>query len=328
MAKYEQVYSLEKWRKVNPINKELLQDYIVELKSKRRAAKTLGQYLSDGKMVLCYIFTEMDNKSLLEMNKKDFRKISLWLTEERKVSNARFNRVFALLRGMMEYAEDEDDYGYDRNIVRKIKGLEKKPVREIYFLTDEQIHKIRTYLIEHKMYRECAYLDISYDSAGRINEVLQVKKDGLLEKRTTNTVIGKRDKAFKLVYHNNTLESLSLYLEQRGEDQIDDLWVSSNKNRRSVTEDALYEWCLKFREILFRLEGKYIKFTPHSFRHSALENYKNGSHYMCRILGKPEGFTMEELQVLAHHESIDTTKSYLKPKDDDIIEGMFGIKIA
>ena len=175
---YTKVFTKEKWQRANKLNKELLEDYLIELKSKRRRPSTLQQYESDGKMILCFIQEHMDNRCVLDFNKKDFRRISLWLTEERKVSNARFNRVFALIRGMMEYAEDEDDYEYDKNLARKIKGLPKEPVREIYFLTDEQIHKMRTYLLEHEMYRECAYLDISYDSVGRINEVLQIKKSG------------------------------------------------------------------------------------------------------------------------------------------------------
>ena len=267
----------------------------------------------------------MDNRCVLDFNKKDFRRISLWLTEERKVSNARFNRVFALIRGMMEYAEDEDDYEYDKNLARKIKVLPKEPVREIYFLIDEQIHKIRTYLLEHEMYRECAYLDISYDSAARIGEVLQIKKDGLLERRYTNIVVGKRGKKFRLLYHYNSLESLKLYLNSR-EDNIEALWIDQEHNH-AITDNTLYDWCIKMRSILHLIEGKYIPFTPHSFRHSALENYKNGTHYMCERMGRPEGFSIEEIQILAHHDNIDTTKSYLKPNDNNILEGMFGITL-
>lgn len=322
---YKKVFTKEKWQRANKLNKELLEDYLIELKSKRRRPSTLQQYESDGKMILCFIQEHMDNRCVLDFNKKDFRRISLWLTEERKVSNARFNRVFALIRGMMEYAEDEDDYDYEKNLARKIKGLPKEPVREIYFLTDEQIHKIRTYLLEHEMYRECAYLDISYDSAARIGEVLQIKKDGLLERRYTNIVVGKRGKKFRLLYHYNSLESLKLYLNSR-EDNIESLWIDQDHNH-AVTDNTLYDWCIKMRSILNLLEDKYIPFTPHSFRHSALENYKNGTHYMCERMNRPDGFSIEEIQILAHHDNIDTTKGYLKPNDNNILEGMFGVKL-
>lgn len=323
----EKVFTKEKWKNVNKQNKDLLYDYLTELRSMKRSSKTLYQYESDGKMILCYIHDQMDNMNILDLTKKDFRRITLWLLEEREVSNARFNRIFALVRGMCEFAEDEDDYAYERNIARKVKGLEKNPVREIIFLTDEQIHTIRNYLIENRMYRECVYLDLAYDSAARIGEIAQVHKHNLLENRMTNIVIGKRGKKFRLLYHKNTQASLKLWLEDRGDDDIDELFVSTRyTNKKALTKEALYEWCVKFRSILKELDGEYIKFTPHSFRHSALENYKRGTHYMCREIGRT--FTIEELQVLAHHESIDMTKSYLKKDDNDILSNMFNIDIT
>jgi len=322
------VFNNESWSASNRSNRELLEDYLVELKSKRRRESTIRQYSSDGKMILCYIQAEMDNKNILEFTKKDFRSIALWLTHNRQVSNARFNRVFSLIHGMMEYAEDEEDYAYEKNLARKIKGLPKEPVREIVFLTDEQIHKLRAHLLEYHMYRECAYMDISYDSVGRIGEVSQISKEGILDRRYTNVVVGKRGKKFKLIYHNNSLESIKLYLEQRGDDNVDGLWIrGKGEYRASVKKSALYEWSKKLSRILSKIEEKEINFSPHSFRHSGLENYKNGTHYMCTYLGKEKGFTIEELQVLAHHESMDTTKSYLKPNDNNILESMFSIKL-
>ncbi|PHV69220.1 integrase [Sporanaerobium hydrogeniformans] len=323
------VYTKEIYEKANKANKELLKDYLVELKSKKRKPNTLEQYLSDGRMLICYVANEMENKSFLDFNKKDFRQVSLWLTEDRQVSNARFNRVFALIHGMMEYAEDEEDYEYEKNYARKIKNLPKEPVKKITFLTDIQISKIRGYLLEHKMYRECAYLDISYDSAARINEVIQMKKQDLVDNRYSNTVVGKRGKQFNLIIHDHSIESLRLYLEQRGEDHKEELWVSvRRKDHKVVGKQAAYEWTKKMCKILTELEGKPITFSPHCFRHSALENYENGTHYMCRVLAEPKKFSLEELRVLAHHDSMDTTKSYLKPKENNVIEGMFGVKIS
>lgn len=78
--------------------------------------------------------------------------------------------------------------------------------------------------------------------------------------------------------------------------------------------------------ILKQLDPSAPHFTPHTFRHSFLENTTNGTHYICKEIGR--ALTMEEAQMLAHHKSIDMTKSYLKPKDNELIFGLFGIKIA
>ena len=67
-------------------------------------------------------------------------------------------------------------------------------------------------------------------------------------------------------------------------------------------------------KILVQLDPKTPYFTPHSFRHTFLENTTNGTHYICEEIGR--ALTMEEAQLLAHHKSIDMTKSYLKPKDN------------
>ena len=80
-------------------------------------------------------------------------------------------------------------------------------------------------------------------------------------------------------------------------------------------------------KILEEIEGEYIAFNPHSLRHSALENMGNGSHYICKKIGKENGFSLEELKVLANHSDISTTASYMRNKDTDILENMFGIKI-
>ncbi len=249
-------------------------------------------------------------------------------------------------------------------------------MKKITFLTDAQITKLREYLITNKMYRECAYLDVSYDSAARINEVMQMKKQDLLDNRYSNTVIGKRGKQFNIIIHDRSIESLRLYLDQRSEDDREELWVSvkrkdhntvigkrgkqfniiihdrsieslrlyldqrseddreelwvsvKRKDHKPVGREAAYGWTKKMCKILSELEEKPINFSPHCFRHSALENYENGTHYMCRVLAEPKKFSLEELRVLAHHESMDTTKGYLKPKENNVIEGMFGVKIS
>lgn len=325
--KSEVIYTKELYDSANSKNKLLLQDYLVELKSKKRKPSTLNQYLSDGRMLICYVKKYMNDKYFCDFTKKDFRQIGLWLTEDRGVSNARFNGVFSLIHGMMEYAEDEEDYEYDVNYARKIKNLPKEPVKEIVFLTDEQILKIRNWLLENKMYRECAYLDVSYDSTARINEIVQMKRTGLLENRYSNLVTGKRGKKFNIIIHDRSIESLKLYLDTRT-DNLEELWVTNRTKARPLKDDGLYEWVKKMSKYLSEVEGKEIRFSPHSFRHSALENYENGTHYMCRVLAEPRRFALHELQVMARHDSMDTTKSYLKPKENNVIENMFGVKIG
>lgn len=323
-----QIFSTKKWLQVNPTNKELLNDFVIELRSNRKSPRTIEQYGCDLRMVLCYIFEAMDNKNILEMNRKDFRNIKMWYLNVRQVSPARCNRVLSAIHSMLNYAEDDDDYEYDFNKSQKVKGVTREGVKEIVFLEDCQIKRLRDYLMEHKEYRLLALLDLLYDSVARRREIWQIKKDGLLDRNYTNIVEGKGGKKFPLIYFSRSKESLELYLEQRGEDDIDSLWViGDGENRREARYAQIYDWVMQLREIISSIEHKQLLITPHSFRHSALQNMKNGTHYMCKELNK-KGFSLEELKVYAHHNDTGTTEGYLKINDNDILAEMFGIKIS
>ncbi|UDY80747.1 tyrosine-type recombinase/integrase [Geobacillus phage GR1] len=325
MAKRNHIYSDELYSKVNSENKMLLDDYILEMKSNGKSEKTIYQYTADIKMFYCWCVNGVKNKSILELKKRDFRKFFLYL-QDNGASSARINRVQCSLRNMLEFAsQDEDEYDYPINVMKGIRGLQKEEVREIYFLTNEQIEMILDYLISKKQYQKALYLSLSYESAGRRNEIFQVMKEGFLENNRTNEVVGKRGKKFRLLYFNRSKEIARLYFEQRGEDAIPELWiVGKGENKRAAKYETLYNWTVSFRKILEKLTGEHIEFNPHSYRHSALENYSNGTHYVLKELGKDK-LDLKVLKVLANHNSIETTEGYLKDRDQELLNEAFGL---
>jgi len=174
---YNKIYNEEDWMNVNPLNKEIMEDYKAELKQNQKSSGTILQYYADWKIVMLYIYRKLNNKYILELNKKDFRRYSLWITEELKVSNARHNRLMSALRSLLTYCEEDDDLEYDNNTARKVKGLRKDPVRDIIFLSNEQVMKLKDELIKSEKYMLASILMLSYDSAGRKNELFQVQKE-------------------------------------------------------------------------------------------------------------------------------------------------------
>lgn len=325
MAKRNSIFNAEIYAQVNKENRGILSDYVLELKSKRKSPGTIIQYTADIRMFFCWVFNNLDNKSILDIKKRDFRKFFLEI-QENGASPARINRVQCSIRNLLEFcSNDDDEYeDYEINAMRSIKGLQKEEVREIHFLTDEQITVILDYLINKKQYQKALYLSLSYDSAGRRNEVFQVLKEDFLENNKTNTVQGKRGKKFQLLYFSRTKEIAKMYFEQRGEDSIPSLWiVGKGEDRRAAQYETLYNWCMSFRKILEKQTGEFIEFNPHSFRHSSLTNYENGTHIVLKELGKDK-LPIEVLKVLANHESIDTTQSYLPNKDAEILAEAFG----
>lgn len=328
---YNYIFDAKEWELVNPLNKEIMEDYKMELKQKKKSKGTIDQYYNDWRIVMLYIYRKLNNKYILELGKKDFRKFSLWISDDLGVSNARHNRLMSALRSLLTFCEEDDEIDYDNNVARKVKGLVKDPVREIIFISDVQVMKLKDELVRLEDYQKATLLMLAYDSAGRKNELYQVQKECFLdEKRNhSNIVVGKRAKKFPLLYFEETKRLAKLYLEQRGEDDFKEMWITGKGDKKKpVSVEAIYDWFIYMNDILEGLEGKKIGFNVHSFRHSSLENYSTGEHYMCKKLGKENGFLLEDLQLIAHHESSEVTSGYLKDKKDERLQEMFGIKIV
>ncbi|QOC57570.1 hypothetical protein [Enterococcus phage TJE4] len=325
MGKRNNLFNEKTWETVNTENKMLLEDYVLELKSKGRAEKTIYQYVADIRAFFCWIHDNAGNKSILDLKKRMFRTFFLQL-QDNGTSAARINRFQSSIRNLLTFAEDdEDEYDYDKNVMRSIKGVQGEKVRDIVFLTDDQINVILDQLLAEERYEMALYLSLSYDSAARRNEILQVNKKGFLEGKMTNEVVGKRGKKFQLLYFDRTREIAKKWFDQRGEDDIESLWVAGKgENKRARSYESLYSFCLTFRTILEEKTGVQLDINPHCFRHSSLDNYSNGTHHVLKELGK-ESLDLKVLKLIAHHEDVSTTESYLMDRSDEILFEAFGI---
>lgn len=321
MAVYNRIFTKEKWESVNKFNKNLLDDYMLQIKAEGKSAGSQKQYFNDARIIMIYILEELDNKPMYKLNRKSFRNMVLWM-QDNGLSAARINRMLSTTRNLLNFGLDDDDYSDDFEDCKanpsRIKGMQKEKVREIVFLTDEEVHKIYEYLKSKGRYCEALLCALMYDSAGRRKECYQVKRYDITPdgKFTTNDVIGKRGKKFKLMYHDLTREAYQL-LEENRTDDSDALWIT--RQGEPASYETLYAWCISWRKILNNEKD----FNNHSFRHSALESLSTGEHYVARKLNKK--FSIQELKLLAHHESIDTTDSYLKNKDEEMLLEAFCI---
>lgn len=326
---YNKVYTPELWAKVNQENKDILEDWLQEYRQQKKAKSTIDAYFQNARFILIYILKEHKNKSILEMNKKDFRNMSLWLSEECGMSANRVNTIKSTINSMLTYCENDDEYEYDTNMAKKIKGLPKARVKtneDNFFFTYKEFIQVRDILVEKGDLQNAVMWSIAFDSAGRRNEVYQIKKHGLLESNKTNIVIGKRGKTFSLVYLNDTKELIRQYLEQRGDDNIDCLWYKgSGDNKSEVNKDALYTRILKCSDILSEVRGEKCNIFFHTCRHSRIECLLQGEDDRLK---NPDGtnrkYTLDEVMVMAHHSDVSTTQSYAKDHSEDTIDDMFG----
>jgi integrase len=109
-------------------------------------------------------------------------------------------------------------------------------------MTFDQVWRVREELLKRGKLQLAVLHMLLFDSGGRRNEVYQIKKQDVLEGNKTNIVIGKRGKTFPLVFLNDTRELARQYLIERGEDNLDALWISGKgENKKEVAYGALYD---------------------------------------------------------------------------------------
>ena len=314
------------WNNLSEENRELYDDYLLDLEAQGKAVKTIKQYGFDLRAFFCYLVREKKNKYILDLKRRDFRNFFLKL-QRAGTSSSRVNRFQSSIRNLLEYACISEDYDYETNQMAHIKGLQKEPVRDIVFLTDQQVNILLDELLKRKKFQKALFVSLAYDSAARRNELAQVKKEDFLENNQTNVVTGKRGKKFRLLYFERTKIIFQLWQKQRGDDGIDSLWITGKgNNKRSLSYEALYDFVNEFRNILKERTGEEILLNAHSFRHSALQNYGDGSHHTLSEMGK-DGFDIHVLQAIAHHSSSSTTEGYLKDSSQERLAEAFGIDL-
>lgn len=327
---YNKIYTPELWEQVNQNNKEILADFTDEYRQRKKAKSTIDAYYQDARVIFIYILKFLNNKCILDLHKKDFRGMSIWLSEDCNMSANRVNRLKSTINSILTFCEEDDDYDYDNNIAKKVKGLPRERVRDNdddFFFTFDEFIKVRNILVERGRLQDAVLLSLGFDSAARKNELYQVRKHGLLDSNQTNIVIGKRGKKFPLVYLNDTRELIKKYLEWRGDDDIDSLWIKGKgSNKTEITKDTLYGRMTSISDIFSEVRGEPCNIFCHTMRHSRAECLKQGTD--TRVLdenGKPKAFSLDAIMVFMHHSDVSTTASYMMNHDQDEINKMFNI---
>ena len=327
---YNKIYTPEKWEQVNAENKLIMEDFLTELRQQKKSKGTIDGYFQDLRIVLIKIMEDFGNKSILEMTKKDFRRLNIWF-DDSGMSPARCNRIHSATNSMLTFVEEDDDYDYEINTSKKVKGVPNERVKtneDDFFFTYDEFIKVRDILVEKGRLQDAVLWSLMYDSGARRNEVFQVKKQGLLDGNKTNIVRGKRGKMFPLVYLDDTKELIRQYLEWRGEDDVDSLWIKGHgETASSVDTTALYDRIVSISKILSEVRGEEVNIFPHSCRHSRLQALKKGwDDRLKDENGENKCFDLTQIRTFAHHSSSQTTESYLKDETDEIINDMFGFQ--
>lgn len=324
MTVYNKVFTKEKWEKVNEFNKNLLDDYVLQIRADGKTEGSIKQYFNDARIIMIYVLESHKNKEMYKLTSKSFRNFKLWC-QENGMSSSRTNRLLVTCRNLMNFGLEDEEFEEEFEDCKvnpsRLKGLQKEERRKIIFLSDEEVMVIYNKLVADGENSQALLCALMYDTACRRKEAFQVKREDIsLDKNITkNEVIGKRKKKFKLLYNNLTKEAFKR-LEDSRSDDYGTVWLTISGTPASY--ETLYNWVVTWREILKDEMGIDKEFNAHSFRHSCLENLSKGTHYIAKDMGKK--FELKELKLLANHENVATTEGYLKDDSEDKLMEAFG----
>lgn len=336
---YNRTYTEEKWVQVNPENKAILEDFLLDMRSRKLSPRTIEAYRQDLRILLCHIFDAHNNQSVLELKKRDFRAINLWMSEglggnaedNKGRSSARVNRMHSAMNSLMTYVcDNEEDYGIEVDQSKRVPGLPNERVKDNeddFFFTYSEHREVLRRLIEMGETQIALLWAIAFDSGARKTELTQIEKANFCDPNChwTNVVRGKRGKKFPLVYLDDTRKLALKWLEERGEDDIPELFIVRNGSEiHAATGDNLYAWVQKCSKILSDVRGEPCSIFPHSIRHSRAECLSRGEDDRLKDAnGNNRVYSLDEIRVFMHHDSVDVTQSYLKPRDTEILNEMF-----
>ena len=309
----------QEWEECNDWNRKIVEKF---LKQQHLSDKTLKQYTSALKIFVRYVRDEFENRPIHKLKARHALDYQNHLMELQLSSNAvKFKR--SAVSSLCNYIElyYGEDYPEFRNIFNKaIPNPPKELVREKNVVTKEDINKLVKELEAQGEYQMIAYFLLSYNTGARRAEIAQMKKEFFNVPKVKNKEYyatpeirgkgrGKGGKKIKLMYDEATKQAVLKWLEIRGEDDNEFVFVRKFKNGETneLNPDAFNGWFTsKFNKILG------YNLTPHALRRS------RATHLVV-----DEGKDINSAKVLLNHNSTETTSIYVMKDDSDELDDVF-----
>lgn len=302
--------TVEKRNLFNPQNIQLLEEFLSYCSSKGMSKESIIQYKNKVEIFFVWLLERKDNKSFIEVNKKD---IMLWQSEKvnEGKSSSTVRQIRSALSSLSKYIEDIcDEYKDFKNIINKIPAPKTKYIREKTYLPDSDFIMLKEELKKRNEWQKLCYLSLAYDAASRKSECHQTLKQIDFVKNETMIVIGKGGKTFTQAFSDETAGYMKEWLKIRGEDNCDKLFVIKTQKGivKPISKNTLNGWCKYFSKVYKDLTGKDEWIYPHSFKTNRLSN-----------LYHEDNIPLEVVQSYGHHNDPSTTlNSYIEKKSSKI----------
>lgn len=187
-AKRSEDITDEMWDEVNPFNRDMVQEYLDN--QAELAAKTKISYTSALKIFFYWVKEHLNNKSCLEIKKKEFIKYLNWLTNRGLSESAikmKKSSVSAFCNYIMMMYEEE--YPTFRSFVTsEMKVVKTGNVYKKEPLTPDEFEMLCKELESREEWEKLAYIMFSYSTGCRRAEARQLLKEVVDYKPIENEV--------------------------------------------------------------------------------------------------------------------------------------------
>ncbi|SNZ09929.1 Site-specific recombinase XerD [Terribacillus aidingensis] len=316
----------EQWSRVNPFNRELVEEYLYE--SVHLSPKTLDQYKSGLRIFYSWVQEALGGKEVYKIKKKEFMRYQNYLVRRGMSSNGiKFKRsaVSSMNKYLLNFYEDDDNFLTFRNFIEGVPNPSPNKVYSKVPLTKVEIQNVKDALLEAEQYQILAAFSVLYDTGSRRSEFVQLKKEIIsyepLKDKVGNSVgayrthdvrtKGKGEQGLlrPLLLSDEAMGHIKLWLEHRGEDNCEFIFVSKQNNEyQPLHASAVNYW---FKEIISDIIGRRV--NPHIVRAS------RSSH----LIKDSDGKLTKAQKLLGHKDSSTTNNFYNLNDDDDDVADMF-----
>lgn len=306
-----------KWKKVNQESKELMEAF---LDSKRQLSdKSLIQYRNALQIFLIWVMENLNNKKFTDLKNRDVLRYQGWLIDE-GLSASGIKSKRSPISGMCKFIMTfyDDEYPNFRNIMDGVDPPPNERVHKKEPLTIEEMDKLRKELKKQERWQELAYLEISYSTAARREEVKQLKKEIADYEPNENGYYmthevrtkggGKKGNIKRLAFSEKARQAVEDWLKIRGSDECEYIFVSKRLGEvNQVNETTFNYWCSAiFSEIVGR------RVYPHLFRST------RATHLVVE-----QGKDINSAKNLLGHESSETTEIYIVRDEEESLNDCF-----
>lgn len=305
----------EMWKQVDPLYRELTEEY---LGSVDLSPQTKKQYVSALRQFGWFIVDSLNNKPLHKIKKRDAMRYINYLREDRKMSSSGINLKKSAVSAFNQWVENyvvddyEDENGvlileHFRNFMQGLPPVTKNQTYQKKKITKEEYDEMMSALKTDENYLGMAWLAVAFNVGARKSEIIQFKTSLLSQEWIgegsgkyilSNIVRGKGKgeggKPLEYMFNTEAVHYVNQWLEQRPYESEYIFTVGNEDNFRQMSPSWADYFC---EHTLSHILGRRV--NPHIFKASCIT-------YLLE-----QGVEMQTVsKFIAHHESVETTQIY------------------